>query len=946
MVAGENRPVHVAQAVVLQPADSFLALHEVLLLPDVLAHVFKYLTNAAHMLRASQVCRVWRETIMTTHAPLLWPAAYRRLQGLRYQDPPLETACVAWRDCRRLVLITEMRDRVNWHKLKQLGKRLASVGVVKNVDNSCEVPLGQVHISRKYVPVEAVIAQCPHFLDVPKGGEPFVAVTDKCVVFEPRLTGQLRPQQTRSFVHVQPLSPPTSSIVPPHRAAVLLQSSPEAAQLIENGDVIPSTDPYFKSASATATNWAFTRSATSIRLYPLPSVNLCIRVAHPKRLMILDVSCCDDWLVVLYRVPLDWPIYYARNLRVPWRNGDDPDLMATPCIMAVYDLRTVLLPHVDRDRCVLLDASEASVKPVTGIWVPYAHGLAHSVVDADAHPFPVAEPDPWVTADPDAASRRHLLKIVVNEQGDDRIRGHRLVVVTFDVSTKATPELVAYQPYGIVPEDPTELRGAKYDESFATHGPCCSYTSWKLFGRILVGTPLDPVCCPRLQFARDDSGLAPDAAVAPELKAVLTLITRHGFLAVSVLMREPLLRAFHFTANDRAIVVARYVAQVCGVDHEFLAEYDLRPLESAYIQAELVATGRPSDATLAAWSAQMRPTPLQIRATLPRVVRLTRSTTLHITQMHWTRRDRLVAISCPAASHRFLARTHNPYGGHEAFMHHGARIEVIDVAAMRIVAQTDLPPTTEFLIQNWAANPAWRDHANHVPWEKPLVQEPSANLMQGEWHNPLLLPAWKAELDKDGPLTDNWVLDPLRGAWKSIWGSQCHRRVYAPGTVIHVAPTASGLAVVRSLGPMRGSVVELCTYSKTRSPGIVVTPPKIAPISPPPPPRAASVTRAERSRARWQAKAQGRRSDVQKIVAAGDSVGAFVRSNVGTIRNRAPALVVASDEIEEGRQMMNDETGWDDEDGVEKGGDERGARDAWDEGDWGADHGMDEGQGL
>ncbi|KNE61687.1 hypothetical protein AMAG_18671 [Allomyces macrogynus ATCC 38327] len=33
-------------------------LHHAALLPDVLAHVFQYLTNAAHLLRVSQVCRV------------------------------------------------------------------------------------------------------------------------------------------------------------------------------------------------------------------------------------------------------------------------------------------------------------------------------------------------------------------------------------------------------------------------------------------------------------------------------------------------------------------------------------------------------------------------------------------------------------------------------------------------------------------------------------------------------------------------------------------------------------------------------------------------------------------------------------------------------------------------------------------------------------------------
>ncbi|KAJ3364117.1 hypothetical protein GGF32_002497, partial [Allomyces javanicus] len=368
-VDADSRQIVAADAPEPQPVALH---HDAVLLPDVLAHVFKYLTNAAHLLRASQVCRVWRETIMNTHAPLLWPAAYRRVQGLCYHVPPLEqTARMTWRDCRRLALISEMRDRINWYKLRQLGKRLASAGVVKNVDDSCEVRLEDVQIARKYVPVEAVVAQCPHLLDVPDGGEPFLAVTDKCVVFEPRLSGQLRSQQTRSFVQVQPLSSSSKhSRDRPHRDAFLLHSGPEHVETIEDDEEVSDVDPFFKSAGATPTKWAFARSATSIRLYPLPSVNLSIRIAHPKRLMTLDVSCCDDWLVVLYRVPLEWPAHFARNLRVPWRDGDDPYVMTTPCIMAVYDLRSVSLPRINPDLCLLLNAIEAGVKPVTAMWVP------------------------------------------------------------------------------------------------------------------------------------------------------------------------------------------------------------------------------------------------------------------------------------------------------------------------------------------------------------------------------------------------------------------------------------------------------------------------------------------------------------------------------------------------------------------------------------------------
>ncbi|KNE70714.1 hypothetical protein AMAG_15468 [Allomyces macrogynus ATCC 38327] len=861
--------------------------HHAALLPDVLAHLFKNLTNAAHLLRASQVCRVWRDTIMNSHAPLLWPGVYHHLQERYgregYSEPLLELAPVTWRDYRRLALIAELRDRGNWFKLKQLSKRLAAAGAVKDVDVTVDLPLEEVYVARKYTPVETVVAQCPHFLDVPDGGEPFVAITD---------------------------------------------NGPERAEEINrNGDVASVADPFFESAGATSAKWVFTRSATSIRLHPLAAANGCIRVAHPKRLMILDVSCCDDWLVVLYRVPLEWSIHYARNARVPWRSSDDePDHIATPTILAVYDMRSVSLPCINPDRCQMLDASEVGVKPVTAMWVPYAHGLAHSVVDADAHPFPVAEPDPWMTADPEAASRRQLLKIVVNEQGDDRIRGHRLVVVTFDVSTQASPELFAYQPYGIVPEDPTALRGAEQDESFATHGPCCSYTSWRLFGRILVGTPLDPVCCPRLQFVRDDSGLGADAAIAPDFKAVLTQITRRGFLAVSILMREPLLRAFHFDADasDRASVVARHVALICRMDHDLLTQYDMRSLELAYIQAELATTGSPSDATLTAWSLALRPAPLHVRAVLPRAVVDQGQPTYHITKVHWTRRDRVVVVSRPSASTPPIERSRAQWGKHKAAVRHGPRIEVVDIGAMRIVMATNLPPITEFKIEYWANNPAWRDQVKHLPWDNPFVNDQNYHEL---WLKALLL-TWGSDLDKDGPLTDQWVIDSLRNGFKQFWNG-ARRRVYVPGTVFHVEPTAKGLAVVRSLGPMRGSVVELCTYTRAPAPRAFVKPPKIVPLprsrpaySAPFPPPEASAPLPDRNQVRWQAKAHGRRADVQKIVAGGGRVGAAVRSGVGSSSrgNRAPALAVARDDIEEGMQLMNDELEW--ENGDDEGVDE------------------------
>ncbi|KNE61670.1 hypothetical protein AMAG_06477 [Allomyces macrogynus ATCC 38327] len=891
-----------------QGARAKLQPHHAALLADVLAHIFKYLTNAAHLLAASHVCRVWHATIMDTHAPILWPTVYHRLQGLRYHDKPLEGGPMTWQDCRRLTLVSDIRDRHNWHKLKQLGRRLMSAGAVKDGLSEHKASVEDVHVVRNYVPVEAVVAQCPHFLDVPDGGEPLMSVTDKCVVFEPRISGTLRAQRDRTFVLAQPISP-SLNFADSSRSSFLLHSGPELVEKVDNhGDVIIEPDYLFNAAGATSTKWVFARSATRIHLYAQPTAHACVRVAHPKTLHIIDLSCCDDWLVVLYQVPLDWSTDFVRNPRVPWRANDNPKLMATPCILAVYDLRTVQIPRAEPDRCFLLKAVDIGVKAIGAVWVPYQHGLAHAVVGPDAHPFPVTESSPWAISEPADASCRKLLKVMVSEQGDDRIRGQRLVVVTFDVSTQATPDLVAYQPYGIVPEHPTELRGAEQDESFATHGPCCSYTSWRLFGRILVGTPLDPLCCPRLQFARDDSGLAHDVSIAPDFKMVLTQITRGGFNAVSALMRESLLRAFHFEANDRAGVVARYVAQICGVNHELAAQYALRPLESTFIATQLMAkSGRPSDAALSAWSLALRPAPLRVRATLPPLARVAEEPPYHITSMHWTRRERLVTIS---RTPRPMARYWNEFGGARAIAYYGARIEVVDTVAMRVVARTELPPVTAFLV-DWCDNPPWHDRQyKPAPWApRDHKRDYSKRLPgQGNSRRALFVPSWQSETDADGPFADTWVLDPLHAAF-TIWRQVPVRYAHAPGTVLHVAPTASGLALVRSLGPMRGSVVELCTYSKTRAPTVAVKVPKIAPVEEPAE-SAAGASRNARNQARWQAKAQGRRAHVQTTVAAGAPV-AVVRPGVGKSRSKGPMLM-PRDEVEEGRQLV-DEDVWEDE---------------------------------
>ncbi|KAJ3365085.1 hypothetical protein GGF32_000265 [Allomyces javanicus] len=801
--------------------------HRALDVSTVLGRIFDQLKNPADLLRASHVCRSWRHTIMVFDAARLWPTVYRKLHGLRYRDPPLVDGPASWDEYRRLALVSTIRDTHDWYKLKQFGKRLALSGGKCKVNDEQEVELGKVHIVRKYAPVESVVAWCPHFLDVPNGRHSIVTVTDKCIVFEPRLTGQLRAQQTRSFLQVQPISLAAPSTTPPAQAAILLSSGPAPVeQTTSHGNVAVAHDSFFKAAGATATKWTITRTLTHIHLYPLSTSDARIRVAHPKRLRILDASCCDNWLVVLYQAPLNWIVDFARNPDVPWRGGDDPDHMATPCILAVYDLRTVQLEqHIEPDRCPLLDAAEVGIKAVSAVWVPYEHGLKHAVVDPDAHPVPVSDPDPWETAAATPhAVRRQLLKVLIHEQGENRTRGHRLVVVTFDVSTASPPALIAWQPYGIVPEHPRELRGPDLNESFATHGPCCSYTSWRLIGRVLVGTPLDGVCCPRLQFARDDSGLAPGTAMAPNLMAVLAQITRKAFLAVSVLMREPLLRSFHYRAANYDQIVARHVAQLCGTNPDLTAQYDLRPAEAEFVCSQLASPSQPSAKKLATWSVLLRPAPLRIRATLPRA----QQPWNQIIDMHWTHRDRLVAVSRPALS----AEMHfASYDTHDVATAYGARIEVIDTAAMRVVARTDLPPTTSFRIRNTVENPPWRDLGTVVP-PTPFAGSDAEEEEEEEdaWRRVLMLPKYP-DVAQNEALNDEWVLDPLRRAWRpEPWTGAARRRVHAPGTVLHVAPTAHGLVVVRSLGPMRGSIVELCTYSKSRAPHDVVKPPRIGPV--------------------------------------------------------------------------------------------------------------------
>ncbi|KNE70735.1 hypothetical protein AMAG_15486 [Allomyces macrogynus ATCC 38327] len=773
------------------PADpGTLSVHLVVCLTDVLALIFPYLTDdPVALFRASHVCSTWRSVIMDSHAARLWPAAYHRLPGLRCRDPPLEGK-PTWQRHRWLALVTAFRDSSDWGGLNEYTDQLSET----NVPGEHLVRLEQLHADEGEEP-----------------REPLVAVTENCVVFEPRLTGHVDEPRTRSVLQVQPFSSSTTTGADsPPRDAFLIHGSPDPVEEIDDdGALTNGCDPFFKSTGVTQSRWMWTQSATHVDLFTLPTANLFIRVMHPDRLRILGTSCCDDWLVVLYRVPLDWSRSFASDPEIPWRHKDSPDHMATPCILTVYDLPNVILPHVELDRCLRLDAGGVGIEMAAAVWVPYEHGLTHSVVDPDAvHPFAVTDLDPWVVdrAHPTQPCRQ-LLKVVVNEQGDDRIVGQRLVVITFDVTDPTAPvTLVAWQPYGIIPNHTTYSEGEPYN--FAEGGTCCSFRKWRLFGRILIGSTREGTCCPPIQFARDDSGHDRGATLAPNLQAVLINVTGAGFFAISVLFREPLLRAFLFH-DDWEHVLERYLANLCGHDIVLAAQYDLRLAELAYLR--MLFPADTTDAALTTLSSLVRSTPLHALAHLPRLPR--QGTWHHAESMHRTRQDRLVIVLRASPVQTLFATSST--AGHTAMTWSGMRVEVWDVAGMRMVKRVAMPRTTEFVIGPGVPNPVWETENETVGSGSTAAVRTTDEAVVWD----LLLPPRRGG---DGPWDDAWVLDVLAqsmGARKEEDGDEDGpvRHVYSPGTVLYVTPTCTGLAVVRSLGAMRGAAVEKWQYGRPRA---------------------------------------------------------------------------------------------------------------------------------
>ncbi|KNE61663.1 hypothetical protein AMAG_06471 [Allomyces macrogynus ATCC 38327] len=807
---------------VADPANpAALSAHLALCLTDILALIFPYLaTDPVALFRSSHVCRAWRSIIMDSHAALLWPAAYHQLPGLQCNDPPFEGE-LSWQRYRWLTLAAAIRDPSDWQGIAQLGAQLAET----SVPDEHLVRLEQVHAVREYVPVGEVVARCPHFLGVcdhagaiededdgPR--EPLVAVSESCVVFEAQMTGHLGELQTRSVLQVQPFSSSITAAGPPPHEPFLIHGSPDLVEEIDvDGALTASRDPFFKSTGVTASRWMWAQSASHIDLYPQLTANLRIRVTHADQLRILRTSCCDNWLVVLYRIPLDWSISLASDPDVPWRHEDNPVHVATPCILAVYDLRDVELPHVELDRCLRLDASDVGITQCAAVWVPYEHGLMHTIVDPDAaHPFAVTDPDPWAFDLDSHQPCRELFKVVLNEQGDDRIVGQRLVVITFDVSDPtASPTLVAWQPYGIIPNHTTYSGGEPY--SFAESGTCCSFRMWRIFGRILIGSTREGICCPPIQFARDDSGLNCTAKIAPDLHAALTTVTRAGFFAISVLLRESLLRAFHFN-DDWEHVLERYLAHLCGHDPVLAAQYDLRSAEVAYLRTHFSP-----GTNLATLSHLVRPTPLHALAHLPRLPR--QGTWYRVVSMHWTRQDRLVVVSRASPVQTPVATSST--AEHTAMTRYGVRVEVWDVAGMCLVKRVELPRTTEFVLGSGVPNPAWGmvgDNVRGGP-APALASAPVQDLDDAADRN-LLLPPWRGEGGAGGPWDDAWVLDVLAQSVDvrredADDEDGAVRSVYSPGTVLHVVPTCVGIVVVRSLGPMRGAAVEMWRYGRPRA---------------------------------------------------------------------------------------------------------------------------------
>ncbi|KAJ3364119.1 hypothetical protein GGF32_002499 [Allomyces javanicus] len=498
-----------------QPNNTLPAIQQ----PDLLVHIFAHINDVPTLFHASHVCRSWQTAAQT---PSLWARLYRRLNR-RCPAPPLHPEADGT-ILRGYLLESALRDRHAWSGLKRLGTRLKHAdGLFKD-----DVPVEDLHVVRKYARVGTVVAQCPHLLGEPaEGGEKLMKVTDTVVVFEPRLVGNLRNLRTRTFVQVQPLidparATPSTPTTPP---ALLLSSSRERVETFaEDGTIMTSKDTYFHSAGSTASRWAYTQSASRVSLYPLTSLRARITIAPPvPQCHVIAVSCSDDWLAITYHVPLTWVAEHV--------NDDEESNL--PYLLSVWDLRAVRWPHLGGDRCLLLDPADIGITRIN-VWVPFAHNLVHAVSDAN-DPFPVVSDatEPWPSP---VRSSRRLLKVVVAERGDARraVTGHRLVTVTFDI-TAAGAEMIAWQPYYVVPQRTRNGDGTAREL-------CCDIVAWRLFGRILVGVPRDPACCPRVQFARDDSGVGTTTAIDAGLKTVLTTPGRAAFDAVTVLLR-PLLRA-------------------------------------------------------------------------------------------------------------------------------------------------------------------------------------------------------------------------------------------------------------------------------------------------------------------------------------------------------------------------------------------------------------------
>ncbi|KAJ3357351.1 hypothetical protein GGF32_001093 [Allomyces javanicus] len=258
------------------------------------------------------------------------------------------------------------------------------------------------------------------------------------------------------------------------------------------------------------------------------------------------------------------------------------------------------------------------------------------------------------------------------------------------------------------------------------------------------------------------------------------------------------MRTVQLTARGR-----RDRGAVVGPSHrdpDLAVQYDLELAEIAFIRINFNF-----DTGFAALSSLVRPFPLHALAHLPRMPQ--EGKWYCIASIHWTRQERMVVVlrESPLTG---TSRRHT--GGHMVM--YGGRVEVWDVAGMRLAMRVELPATTAFAL---GSGPAQVD--------TPTMDEAVARF--------LMLPAWHGEGGVGGPGIDAWVLDALaqsidpsrkedRGG--DLVGTLPHeegtvRHVHSPGTVLHVAPTCEGLAVVRSLGPMRGAVVEMCWYGRPQA---------------------------------------------------------------------------------------------------------------------------------